>query len=182
MAPIVGVPAVVLECKDPNLPWDNSIIDRIRETRHEIAPHLVFDNAPSFGRGQNNRYSLVNCVQELGAQRRDLALVNLGRFSQLSRGLGMLDYLHPIARRAAFSASSWLIPATAPAESSLSRRNASCNADSSSDSGNPASMLCQRACANDTFSAIGSAIASAVICLVDIRGKWFPRFYLSTRL
>jgi hypothetical protein len=43
-------------------------------------------------------------------------------------------------------------------------------------------MLCQRACANDTFSAIGSAIASAVICLVDIRGKWRPRFYLSTRL
>lgn len=158
----------MLESKNANVVWEHAVINRVGEARNQEPSHVRFNDSPPFGSCGDDCHGFVHRVKELGPQCRNLLFVNLSRLDQLNRGIGMLDYLHPIARRAVFIASSWLIPATVPAESSRSRLTASRTDARSDASGRPASMLSQSAWAKDTFSASGSAIASAVSCFVDM--------------
>jgi|GEM_PF-5722422 len=115
----------MLESKHANVVGEHAVVYRVGEARNQEPPHVGRDDAPPFGRSGDDCHGLIYSVKELGSQCRNLLFVDLSRLDQLGRGVGMLDYLHPIARRAVFIASSWLIPATVPAESSRSRLTAS---------------------------------------------------------
>jgi hypothetical protein len=115
----------MLESKNANVVEVHAIIDRVGEARNQEPPNVGLDNAPPFGRSGDDCHGFIYRVEELGPQYRNVLFVDLSRLDQLSRGIGMLDLLRPIARRAVFIASSWLMPATVPAEISRSRLNAS---------------------------------------------------------
>lgn len=49
VAPVVGVPAVVLESEDADMIRHLAVVDRIGESRDQIPPHVVLDHVPAPG-------------------------------------------------------------------------------------------------------------------------------------
>jgi hypothetical protein len=105
MAPIPRLSAMVFESEYADVVREHAKIDRVRETRHQIAPYVILDNSALFRRCRNEHDRLVYGVQKLRSECRNLVLVDLSGLSQFGRCFRMLDYLHPIARRVVFIAS-----------------------------------------------------------------------------
>ena len=67
VAPVTGMPAVMLESEDTNVVSSDTIVNRVREPRHKIAPNVCVDDAPSFGSIDNSTNCLIDSIEELNA-------------------------------------------------------------------------------------------------------------------
>lgn len=156
------------EGKNSNLVRQHTVIDGVWKAWHEVMPDIRLDDAPPLRGVLDHADGAVDGIEELRTEGRSPLLLELSCLGEFHFSLRVVNQTHPMARRAACMTSSCVRPATAPDESSSSRRTASRTAWDSSVSARPASMLCQSACASETRSGSGSAIASAVSCCVDM--------------
>jgi len=180
VAPVIRMPAVVLESQNTNVVGKNAIENRKRKTWHEITPHFIFHDTPSIRSIKNNRNRAICRVEELRAKTGNFLLVKLRSLDQFGVSIGMVNYLHPIARRAACITCSCVRPTTAPEDNASSRQMASRTAVRSSASTNPASMLSQSDWASNTRSKRGRFIASSFICCVDMAKSYSVKIRSST--
>ena len=162
--PIIRVAAVVLECEDAKMVRQDTVVDRVGKSWHEVVTDVSLNHTPPFGGIQNDADGSVDGVEKLRAKRRNTPFVKLNRLNEFRFGIGMMNQAYSMACRAACMTSSWVRPATTPDDSSWSRRMATLTASRSSVSAKPASMLSQSICASETRSESGSAIAFIVSC------------------
>jgi hypothetical protein len=96
----------MLERENANMLRISPVINRKRETRHQVSPHSRLNEAPALRSIQNRPCGEFRRIEELPAQRGNSLLVKPSGLDQLRFGIGMINQTHPIARRAACMTSS----------------------------------------------------------------------------
>ncbi|MFA6175535.1 MAG: hypothetical protein WC765_03035 [Phycisphaerae bacterium] len=158
--PEIRVAAMVFDRQNPDGSARCPVVDGKGKAGQQESAHVLFKNPPSFWRLDDAGYGILNDIKELTAQRGDLLLVKLRRLNELCLRSGVVNYAHPMARRAASMTLWWERAGMWPAEISSSRRMASERAEEASASLMPASKLCQSSCASRNRSAKGRVAAS----------------------
>src|SRR6185503_13427100 len=106
VTPILRMPLVMLESKDSHLIGKHAVVNRVRKTRHQIAPHILLDDSPAGWCGDDFCDCLICCIKPLAAKGRNTLFLKLGRIDQFGFRMRMVNDAHQIARRAARMTSS----------------------------------------------------------------------------
>lgn len=111
--------------ENPDLFVKDSEVHIKWESCNRAAPDILFDDCHSCGLFNDALDCTIDGRKEACAEPRLPVLVELSLCDQLVLRLAVVDYLHPIVRRAFAITSSWGMPLTRPEDISASRRSAS---------------------------------------------------------